>query len=301
MNTTKAPPPNSVSKKGPPAKPTVKSLPPKNKEKLRPKKTFSVSSWNSDGEGKRVGIVADSGLGKTTLASTAPTPVFVGLDEGGREIKNPFTGEDLKYIAGVEDYYDVKQVMKDHSLFKDYETVVVDTVTMVESVSIPWIVENIKTEKGATVENIIAYGYNKGFRHVYDTFASFLRSDCDSLIHAGKNVILIGQSTQARVANAAGEDFIRDDVRLQHQKEWSNLAQFNEWADHILRIRYVDMIVDDKKVSGTTERGIFFKPELHYFAKSRTIKLDGDYIPYESPEDNTLWDILFPDTAEIPF
>ena len=290
---TKAPPPKA---KVPPKKPAAKSLPPKSKEKLRPKKTFSVSSWNSDGEGKRIGIVADSGMGKTTLASMAPTPVFIGLDEGGREIKNPLTGEDLKRIGGdgaiIEDYYDVMQVMKDHSLFKDYETVVVDTVTMVETWITPWVVENVKTDKGASVSNILGYGYNKGFKHIYDAFTGFI-CDCDSLIRAGKNVILIGQSALAKVSNAAGEDYMRDDVRLQSQK-YSNVAQFNEWADHVLRIKYTDMIVDDKKVSGTTERGIFFKSELYSYAKSRTIKLDGDYISYESPEDNSLWDILFP-------
>lgn len=295
----KAPsPPRSTAKK-PPVKPTAKSLPPKSREKLRPKKTFSVSSWNSDGEGKRIGIVADSGMGKTTLASMAPKPVFIGLDEGGREIKNPLTGGDLKRVGDtdsiIEDYYDIRQVMKDHSLFDGYDTVVVDTVTMIETWITPWVIENIKTEKGGNVTNIVGYGYNKGYKHVYDTFTGFL-ADCDSLVRAGKNIILIGQSASTKIANAAGEDFIRDDVRLQSQKE-SNVAQFNEWADHILRIRYIDAIVDDKKVSGTTERGIFFKPELHYFAKSRTIKLDGDYIPYESPEDNSLWQILFPDAA----
>lgn len=261
-------------------------------------KTFRVSDWTSEGEGQKIGLVADSGMGKTTLASTAPKPVFVGLDEGGRMIRNPITGEKLKRVGDkdtrIENYYDILQAMHTPELFKPFDTVVVDTVTMVETWITPWVVENIKTEKGASVKNIIAYGWNKGFRHVYDTFTGFL-TDCDRLVRAGKNVILIGQSAPARVANAGGEDYLRDEVRLQNQKD-SNIAQFNEWADHVLRIQYIDISVDEKKVTGSTERGIFFKAEPHFFAKSRTLRPDGDYIPFESPEDDSVWRMLFPDS-----
>ncbi len=277
----------------PPPKVKKSPPPPASGKKKLSGKTRRVEDWSSEGEGQRIILVADSGMGKTTLASMLPKPVFIGCDEGGRMIKNPRTGENLKRITGVEDYYDVKEVMRDYSLFDGYETVIVDTVTMVDTWMSPWVVENVKTEKGASVKNIVAYGFNKGYQHIYDTFTGFL-TDCDALVRAGKTVALLGQSAPAKVATS-GEDYLRDEIRLQHQNKFSNVYQANEWADHVLRIHYIDITVDQKKAKGTTERAIFFKPEPHYFAKSRTLPLDIECVTFENPEDDSIWRMLFPE------
>lgn len=274
------------------APPTPKKAPPPatGKPKLTGK-TYRVEEWSDDGEGLRIGLVADSGMGKTTLASMSPKPVFIGIDEGGRMIRNPLTGEKLKRIKGIEDYYDIKQVIRTPGIFDPFDTVVFDTVTMVETLITPWVLDNIKCEGGGTAKNIIAYGFNKGYRHIYDTFTEFL-TDCDKLIHDGKNVILIGQNAAAKTANVAGDDYLCNNVRLQNQKE-NNIAQFNEWCDHVLRIEYIDRTVKDKKAKGSTDRAIFFKPEPHYFAKSRTLPLEEDCISFSSPDDNSIWEELF--------
>lgn len=283
----------------PPKKPSPSGGPP---AKLRAKKTFRVSEWGDEGEGQRIIVVGDSGMGKTTLVSMSPKPVFIGIDEGGRMIKNPLTGEHLKRIGTnenpIQNYEDILDVMDTPELFEGFDTVAIDTVTMVEAFSLPYVIKTIKTDKGASVKSILGYGYGKGFRHIYDTFTGFL-GKCDNLIRAGKNVILIGQSAPSKVANAGGDDYIRDDVRLQSTKD-SNVAQANEWADHVLRIRYNDLIVQDKKARGTTERAIFVSPEVHFFAKSRTLKLEDDAgcVSFESPEDDSIWRMLFPENYE---
>ena len=60
-------------------------------------KTFQVKTWSGDKEGEKVIAYADSGMGKTTLASMAPSAVFIGLDDGGRKILNPKTNESLTW------------------------------------------------------------------------------------------------------------------------------------------------------------------------------------------------------------
>ncbi len=282
-----------VPKVSKPPPPKTKAPPPaaKASAKKLTGKTFRVEDWDRGNEGLRIGLVAGPGMGKTTLASMAPEPVFVGLDEGGREIRNPITGKKLKHVPDVEDYYDVLGTIRQPSLFDNYNTVVFDTITLVETWMAPWVIENIKKERGGTAKNIVDYGWSQGFQHIYDTFTGFL-ADCDSLIRAGKNVILVGQSHAAKTVNEAGDDYLCSNVRLQNRKE-NNIAQFNEWCDHVLRIGYLDINVTDKKAKGTTERGIFFKPEPHYFAKSRTLPLDADYVPFESPSDDSIWKMLF--------
>ena len=93
-------------------------------------KTFQVAVWDGAGEGEKIIIYADSGMGKTTLGSMLPTPVFAGLDDGGRKIRNPITDEPLKNIPGIETFDDFRAVTQQVDLFNDYESYVVDTVTI---------------------------------------------------------------------------------------------------------------------------------------------------------------------------
>ena len=155
-----------------------------------PAKKFTVESWNVDA-GKRILCYADTGMGKTSLAMLAPKPVFIGLDEGGRELTYP-DGSHLMMIPGVETFSDVRSAMQQHDLYEDYETVVVDTVTLLQDWAEIYVVANITTDKGAKVKNLLGYGYNKGYKHLYNTMKLILQ-DCDALVRAKKNVILLAQ------------------------------------------------------------------------------------------------------------
>ena len=62
----------------------------------------------------------------------------------------------------------------------------------------------------------------------------------------------------------------------------------------MVKIDYlVKMVGEDKKATGDTTHAIFVKPELHFLAKSRTLK--EDVISFESPEDQSFWQFLFPE------
>lgn len=256
-----------------------------------PPKTYSVVPCGSGTYGEKILIYADTGMGKSTLSALAPTPVFLALDEGIEKLVHPATGEKLKHIAGIETFQDVRNVLGNAALFDDYETTVVDTVTILQDLAEVYVVKNIKTEKGAVVKNIMGYGYNKGYKHLYNTMKLILQ-DCDNLIHQGKNVILIAQAAVHNIANPSGEDFLRAGPRLHKDKSWDIEALFCEWGDHILRIGYQDTSVSkDKKITGQTVRNIFTKPEVYFRAKSRTLK--EPIISFEEPQDDSVWRFLF--------
>ena len=61
------------------------------------KKTFTVEDWVT-GDGQRIILYADTGMGKTSLALLAPNPVFIGTDEGGADFIHPETGVPIKRI-----------------------------------------------------------------------------------------------------------------------------------------------------------------------------------------------------------
>ncbi len=270
---------------------------PKPKSAPAPVKAFSVGPWKDEGEGERIIIYGESGMGKTTLAALAWKPVFIGIDDGGRKIKDPRTGADLQKINGVETYEDVRNVLQQLTLFKDYETIVVDTLTLVEHLAEPFMFRTIKHEKGGTVTHLEGYGFGKGYKHLYDTMVP-LAADCDRLIRAGKNIILVCQKMNVKRANPGGEDFLEAGPKLSHPTSEKNSVRlfFKEWADHVFLIDHFGVEVSkDGKAEGGTSRAIFVQPEMHYVAKTRSLEKfeDNRAVSFESKTDDTVWQFLF--------
>lgn len=260
-------------------------------------KTFTVESWETAGEGKRIVEYGDTGIGKSSLAFLAPNPVWMGLDDGAGELRHPETGKPPKRIPGLTTFADVRAALQDVSLFDPYDTIVVDNITILQDWAEPHVIQTIPTEKGAKVKNLIGYGYNKGYKHLYNTMKGPLQ-DCDELIRRGKNVILIAQAGLHNVPNPGGEDYLRAGLRLHVDKTWNIEALYCEWADYILRVDYHNAFVKDKRVTGSTDRAVFVQPELHFRAKTRTPWYDGDgnlisVISFETLADDSVWKFIF--------
>jgi len=263
---------------------------PKAKATAIPAKDFMIADWDSSKDGKRILLYGESGMGKTTLASLAPKPVFIGVDDGGKLLINA-AGNKLRHVPGVECFGDVRAAML-ADIYQDDETVVLDQATYLEEWAVTHILATITNDKGAKMDNIIRYGYNKGYRHMYDTMKLILQ-DADSLIHRGKNVIIIAQMAPNKVANPGGEDFLREGPRL-FSGTPSIEALYCEWADHIFRIGYQFLSVDNRKVTGgENKRAVFVHPQPHFRAKSRTLGPDKAVVAFDDPKDNSIWTFLF--------
>lgn len=240
-------------------------------------------------------LYAESGMGKTTLASLAPSPIFIGLDDGGRKLRHPLTGKGLIRVDGIKTFADVRAALATYSLFDDYKTVVIDTVTLLQDLSHQFIFDTIKGEKGRVCKSIEDYGYGKGYRHIYDTMVALIPL-LDDLCNRGKNIIVIAQACNIQVANAESDDFIKEGPRLYTGSKSipSVAAAYMEQMDHVLRIGYQGIVVEDKKATGSTERAIFVQAEPWFYAKSRT--LTEPIISFETPADDNLWRFMFPET-----
>jgi hypothetical protein len=301
----------------PPLPPPIKTkLPPKAptapQVQKQPAKTFKVETWDGKGEGQKFIIYAASGKGKTTLASMAPAPVFIGLDDGGRMVRNPKTGEPIRRIPGVETFQDVRDALHQPGLFADAKTVVIDTGTMLELLAMQNVIDTIPHEKGSRVQRIEDYGYGKGYQHMFDVMR-LVFSDLDGLVRQGKNVVVLCQQCPVVIANASGGNYLQDGPKLyspgpDSKQSFTTRGFACEWADHVFKIDYISQQVtgarsevDNKghvkdhagKISGATTRAIFTMPsDPSYFAKTRT--LTDAVISFETPADDSLWQILFP-------
>lgn len=263
-----------------------------------PIKRFTVQPWNIV-EGERTIVYGDTGIGKTSLCALAPKPVFLGLDEGGSKYRHPVTDEPLKRVPNLSTFEDVRAALQQVNLYDDYETVIIDTITILEDWAESYVVANIPTDKGAKVKNILGYGYNKGYKHLYNTMKLILQ-DCDDLIRRNKNVILIAQAALHNVPNPSGEDFYRAGLRLHVDKTWNIESLYCEWADDIFRIDYHEAFVKEKKVTGSTQRAVFIQPELYFRAKTRTPLYDEDgnllsVVSFADQTDNSIWQFVFGD------
>jgi hypothetical protein len=265
-------------------------------------KTFQIATWGGDNEGEKIMLYADSGMGKTTLASMLPTPTFAGLDDGGRKIRHPITGEKLKNIPGIETFDDFRTAVQQPDLFDDYETFVVDTGNILESWALVWMLANVKNNKGELMKSIEHYGYGSGHRHLYDIMRLPL-ADFDALIRRGKNVCILCQMNQISIANAGGEDYLCDVPKLQpkHGSTPAIWGLWCEWADHVFKISNEGVIAakdsEKSKVAKATSTGNriihVHAPEVHYKAKSRTIPYRFPVVSFDNPMDDSIWKFLF--------
>lgn len=285
-----------------PKLPSRPAPPASNKPAPRTASSFEIKDWSGEGEGEKIVIYAASGMGKTTLAGMAPDPVFVGLDDGARRIRDPRNGAVLKAVMGIRDFRDLRDCFQQPKIFEGHKTVVLDTITKAEELSEPYLFENYKHEKGHTVKSIEGYGFGKGYRHSLEVMRLLLQ-DCEGLVRAGFNVILLAQENAITVANAEGMDYLQDGPKLHHNKQYSNRLELCEWADHVLRIGYQEVRVagevgaaKGKMVSTDTTRVIHTAASRHFFAKSRT--LTEPVIAFAEAKDDSLWRWMMPKEYE---
>lgn len=282
----------------------IPPLPPPVTKAHTPKK-FGVAPWTGEGQGEKLVIYSASGAGKTTLASMMPGAIFVGLDDGGRKIRNPKTDEPVQRIEGIETFQDVRDALQQLDLWPAESSCVIDTFTVLENLAEPWMFEHIKHEKGGTVTRLEDYGFGKGYTHLFDTMRLVLQ-DLDALVRRGVNVCLLCQSMAIRKANPGGIDYLYDGPKLSHPYTEKTSVRLHvcEWADTVAKIDYVQTTISDEKraartgelvrpgkITGDTTRAIFVHPEPHYFAKSRT--LTEPVIAFSAPNDDSLWQYIF--------
>jgi hypothetical protein len=279
----------------------------------RQAKTFAVHSWDGAGEGQKIGLYGGSGKGKTSLAALAPKPVFIGLDDGGRMVRNPITGEPIKRVPGVETFQDVRDVLHQPGLFDDHKTIVIDTGTALELLAIQHVIATIPHETaGRKIAHLDDYGYGKGYNHLFDTMRLIFQ-DLDGQVRQGRNVVVLCQQCPVVIANAAGANYLQDGPKLyspgpDSKQSFTVRGYFCEWADHIFKLDYLTQQVfgdrtetDNKgrvkafagKVIGDTTRAIFTMPaNPSYFAKTRT--LTEPLVSFADQKDDSIWRMLFP-------
>lgn len=177
---------------------------------------------------QRVVIYAPEGLGKTTLASQFPAPLFFDFEGGTHHIDvvrvEPRTLEETEAALVAISKKDPKQF--------GVQTVVIDTIDWLESLMIEAVCREGKKD------SIEDFGYGKGYTHLSERMLKFL-GILDAVKNAGFHVVLLAHSEikKFELPDAAGQ-FDRYKLKLVKQneplvKEWSDALLFGNWKTQV--------------------------------------------------------------------
>ena len=131
----------------------------------------------------RILLYGEEGVGKTTFAANSPKPVFLRTERG--EGKLDVTAWDIENFNQIFEAFDV--LAKENH---DFQTIVFDTLDTLEPMVWAKLMQDRPTdEKGRKVNDIIDYGFGKGFEHVIPYWLQLI--DAINYMTFEKNMMVI--------------------------------------------------------------------------------------------------------------
>ena len=205
---------------------------------------------------QKVVIYGAEGIGKTTLASQFPDPLFLDLEEGSSQL-------DVKRVDDISTWKafgDVlAEVIKDPTVCR---TLVIDTADKAEQMA------TLAVCQEKNVQGIEDIGYGKGYTYLAEKLASFI-SMCDLIVKKGVNVIIIAHAAM-RKFEQPDEMGAYDRWELKLSKKVAQLLK--EWADMVLFLNYKTTVLKVKdgpaKATGG-ERVVYTSHHACWDAKNR--------------------------------
>jgi hypothetical protein len=177
----------------------------------------------------RVVLYGQEGCGKSTFASNAPAPIFLGAEDGTAHL-------DVARLPDINTWRDVLDALAELDSAHGFRTIVLDTADWIE----PMIWDALCTAGGKqTIED---FGFGKGYTNALNDWRR-LAGALDRLRERrGMNAIVLAHSHVKTFKNPGGEDFDRYEMKV-HQKA-SGLLK--EWCDVVLFAEH-ETFVDKKK------------------------------------------------------
>jgi hypothetical protein len=171
------------------------------------------------------------GVGKTTFGANAPSPIFVGAEDG--------TGSmDVARYPQPETFTEAVEAVRDLTVSAHpFETLVIDSLDWLEP--LVWAEVCRKGQKA----NIEDFGFGKGYIAAVDEWRVLLAA-LEGLRKAKRmHIVLLAHSWLKTFKNPTDEDFDRYEMKL-HNKAAGLLR---EWVDAVLFANYETIATKNEK------------------------------------------------------
>lgn len=215
-------------------------------------------------------IYGPQGVGKSTLASLFPAPLFLDTEDGTRRM-----AVDRLNTNALEDFdAAVKELAKEGAAKSGFQTVVVDTID--------WLESRMKEHIVATVSfKDRSYGREESF--IGDELIKRLAA-LSALVRAGYNVVLLAHSATIKV-DLPDQPAAFDRYELDMGKKFC-APMVKHWADHLLFLKWKLSVREPdagkNKGVGKGERLLCLSQAASYDAKSRS-GLSGEHVMASPP------------------
>jgi len=208
----------------------------------------------------RICIYGGHGIGKSTLASQFPSPIFISTEDGLDSLDVVSFPKALKLVDVVDS---IKTLIKEEHGFK---TVVID--------SVDWLVEPLIAESVNAQYDEKQQAYGKGTMYMAEELREILQGLDVLRIKRGMNVVLIAHAAVVKFEDPRTDPYDRYQPKLPKQCN----ALLQEWVD-ILAFAAFKVIIkkseakgfDTARTRGTTngERLLHLVETPAYAAKNR--------------------------------
>jgi hypothetical protein len=157
-------------------------------------------------------IIGEAGLGKTSLAACFPKPIFIRAEDGLKSIINSPMPDAFPVLKTVEDLWPQIWALakEEHS----YGTVVIDTVSTLDTMFTDWVVET-DPNKPKSINQALG-GWGAGTNMVASQHRR-LRKGCEYLLDRGMNVVFLSHADTSTISPPDGNQYTRYTMRM-HEK-----------------------------------------------------------------------------------
>lgn len=183
----------------------------------------------------KVVLYGPEGIGKTTLASGFPDPLFLDTEGSTAHM-------DVRRIVFGGTWEALVDAVTDVAIQKDCcRTLVIDTADWAEQMCIEFVCRKYK--KGGIEE----FGYGKGYTYISEEFSKLL-AQLDAVVLSGRNVVITAHA-KMRKFELPDEMGAYDRWEMKLSKQVAPLLK--EWCDALLFLNYETYVV--KSESGASK------------------------------------------------
>lgn len=207
---------------------------------------------------KKVLLYGVEGVGKTTLASKFPEPLFIDLDQGSDFME-------VDRVSDIRSFEELMQALREIGK-TSYQTVVIDTADKTEELGVLHLLQ--KHRKNGLED----FGYGSGFTYLKELMSVFLTA-CSQLIAEGKHVVILAHSKLETIKDPLfEEEYQRHTLKFESKGGKQISPLFKEWADLMLFCNYETFLSTQKtgKATAHGKRRLMYAERTQAFdAKNR--------------------------------